>query len=692
MSAPFERVAFTLAGAEYERLLGRTDPRLRYAVLLAALGVCLHRFSGRTRVSLGASAAVPGGRPRVVPILLDVCGSVSFADLAARVSDLLRLGGSADCEALDEVIAELCLTAAPGVHPLFEVSGEMAGPDDDPAELPARVRLVYADSGSQLRTVVHFDPAVLDAGEAREVIRVYRQLLVAAAMEPDRTVAEITALSPPEYQRVVVDWNRTAQSWGSEYRVHRLVEAQVAAQPDAIAVVTERGSYRYRELDDAANRLAHHLRTELGVVPGDLVAVAMERSFDLIVCLLAVLKTGAAYLPLDPAHPLTRHRLTIEDARPVALLTLSRYAGGLSDMDIRIICVDADAGRIAGNPGTNPAAPCWPDSRLCVIYTSGTTGRPKGVMLTHRGAANSVLWERYAYQIEPKDRLLHLASCAFSLAILEIFSPLCAGAAVVVAPPAAAGDSAAIAGLVADTGVTLLSVVPAELELLLDEDSAMPWNAIRRVITGADILRREVHDRYLATCPSVPLLNIYGQTESALDALCWTCRPDDGLGRVPVGRPVANVRAYILDADMRPVPPGVPGVLYLGGAGLAQGYLNRPDLTAERFVPNPFASVPGERLSRTGDLARWQADGVIETLGREDHQVQVSGARVELEEIESILREHPGIRDAAVAMQSAPPPPEADASSDAGWIALLDRVDPQIVDRHLAAAESIARP
>jgi|HubBroStandDraft_3_1064219.scaffolds.fasta_scaffold16305_2 amino acid adenylation domain-containing protein len=684
--ASLEQLPLAVSADGYRRLIraGYDDPAARYPVVLAVLAVCLHRFSGRSWISFGAVA--PDGPGRAEPILLAVSGAETFSALVARVADELRLASQAGPDALDEVMAELGLTAESGRHALFDVTCGGTNLDD----APGHVRLIVTDDDSGMTGVLYFDPRDLEAPEARVVRHQLVRLLETAADHLGLPVADLGALTPEEYYTLVHEWNQTAAPW-PEHCVHHLFESQVARQPAAIAVMTTDGSYSYADLNRRANQLAHHLAGTLRVAPGDVVAVAAERSYELVVCALAVLKCGAAYLPLDPSHPAARTRMALEDARPAVMLTLARHRDALPDTVTPVICVDAEAARIARCPEENLDRRCGPDSLFCVIFTSGSTGRPKGVMLTHRGISNSLQWERVAYQLTADDRLLQLASWSFSLAILEAFSPLCAGAAVVIAPAAASRDTGAIARLASEYGITILSVVPAELKLLLDQESAMPWTAIRRVITGADRLPRMVVDRYIAVCPSVPLLNIYGQTESAMDGLCWTCRPDEEGDRVPVGRPASNVRAYILDADMRPVPVGIPGVLYCGGDGLARGYLGRPDLTAERFVPDPFAGIPGGRLSRTGDLARWRHDGVIELLGREDHQVQIAGTRVEVGEIESVLGTHPDVRDAAVAVYAGPRPAGAPAPDDpAGWASLLAGLDPGTVERELAAAERTA--
>ena len=687
--ASLEQLPLAVSTDGYLRLIkaGYDDPAARYPVVLAALAVCLHRFSGRSRISFGA--LTPAGP--VVPILLAVSGAQTFSALAARMADELRLAAQAGPGALNEVMTELGLRAGPGGHALFDVTCGVTNLHEAAAAAPGRVCLLMTDDDRGMTGVLYFDPRELEAREARVVRHQLVRLLETATEHPGMPVSDLTAPSPEEYHTLVHEWNRTATADRPGPCVHRRFESQVAGQPAAIAVMTTAGSYSYADLNRRANQLARHLMARLGLAPGDVVAVAAERSYELVVCALAVLKCGAAYLPLDPSHPAARTRMALEDARPAAVLTLARHRDSLPDTAVPVLCTDTETEQIVARSAENLDRPCEPDSLFCVIFTSGSTGRPKGVMLTHRAISNSLRWEQAAYQLTADDRLLQLASWSFSLAIVETFSPLCAGASVVVAPAAASRDTATISRLVGEYGITILSVVPAELKLLLDHESAMPWTVIRRVVTGADRLPGRVVNQYFAVCPSVPLLNIYGQTESAMDGLFWTCRPDEQSDRVPVGRPISNARAYVLDGDMRPVPVGIPGVLYCGGEGLARGYLGRPDLTAERFVPDPFGALPGGRLCRTGDLARWRPDGVIELLGREDHQVQIAGTRVEVEEIEVVLCEHPDVEGAAVAMAAVPEPSSQPAPAGrAEWASLLAQVSPAVVERHLCAAEQAA--
>lgn len=691
-------VELTFTGDHMERLCrlvpGGVDSA--YAVVTAALAVCLARYTGQDRVCVGTPPRRDAGTPTaasLLPVWYDVRRELPFRELLHQVTDRLRAAyrhqGEVPDTAAEHGPGSTGASGGPPAHPPFEVLCRPSA-GHQPAR-PANVLMDIALSRhpSGVTGSLTFDTTVWDEQRARWLRDHLRHVMERADQDPGLPVSRLCELPGALRHRLVVEWNRTDVPEPVRPALHRLVERRAAESGDRVAVRAEGVTLTYGELNGRANQLARWLGETAGVGPGQLVAVCLERSAEMIVTLLAILKTGAAYVPLDPTHPPARLQYVLEDAQAAVVVTRSCLLHRLPPTLVPVVLLNEiaddlarrDAGDLAPDGTTAPLA--------CVIYTSGTTGRSKGVMLTHRGLCNSLEWERVTYRLTPDDRLLHMAAFSFSLAIVEVFGPLCAGAQVVVAPPEATRDSGCIARLVAEYGITLLSVVPSELKLLLEEEPAMPWTALRSVITGADVLPVPVLQRYFATCPSVPLFNVYGQTESSVDTTFMVCRPSATLSNVPIGRPISNTRAYVLDQEMRLVPVGVPGQLYVGGSGLALGYLGRPDLTAERFVPDPFGVEPGGRLYRSGDIVRWLADGDLELLGRDDHQVQVHGIRVELEEIESALREHPRVADAAVAVRrQTGPPRHAPAPGDPEWTAYLSRFGEDTVERLLAEVEA----
>ena len=415
---------------------------------------------------------------------------------------------------------------------------------------------------------------------------------------------------------------------------HRLIERQVARTPDAVAVACGGSTLTYRELDVRSNRLAHHLRA-LSVGPEVLVGLCVGRSPGMLVALLAVLKAGGAYVPLDPAFPEGRLAFMLDDARVAVLVTEQAIRESLPAGDARVVCMDSDREGLDALPDTAPTVEVGPENLAYVIYTSGSTGRPKGVQITHGALDNFLRSLKASLAIGERDALLAVTTLSFDIAALELFVPLLAGARIELATREEAVDASRLIERLSGAGVTFLQATPATWRLLLD--GGWTGSPGLTMLCGGESLPRALADRLLDK--GTALWNLYGPTETTI----WSslAKVEPGEGPVPIGRPIAATQLYVLDARFRPVPVGVTGELYVGGAGVARGYLNRPGLTAERFLPDPFGQGAGGRLYRTGDLARWRPDGVLECLGREDHQVKVRGFRVELGEIEAALAAFP---------------------------------------------------
>jgi amino acid adenylation domain-containing protein len=469
-------------------------------------------------------------------------------------------------------------------------------------------------------------------------------LMADAFTAPDKRVAELDLLGETERWRLLQELNDTRVPFALDQCIHQLFQDRAGRSPDVMALAGDGWSLSFGDLETLANRLAHHLR-RLGVVPEVRVALCAERSPDLVIAALAILKAGGVLVLLDPSYPEEWRARALEDCAAPILLTQSivaRLACGA-----REVCLDRDMAAWQGESGEPPAVEVAPANAAYILYTSGSTGAPKGVAVPHAALVNHLLWLQRVDPLEELDCALLKTPIGFDVAVREIFWPLVAGARLVMARPGGHRDASYLADLMARYGVTVLNSVPSLLLALLDEPKFLACHSLRRVFCGGEEMLPALHDRFFARLPAL-LYNQYGPTEATITTLRRHCRPGERLERVPIGRPIANVRAYVLDSSLQPVPAGTTGELYLGGAGLARGYLGRTDLTAERFVPDPFGGEGGERLYRTGDLVRHRLDGEIEFFGRADHQVKIRGVRIEPMEIEAVLYSHPAVREAAV--------------------------------------------
>jgi amino acid adenylation domain-containing protein len=422
-----------------------------------------------------------------------------------------------------------------------------------------------------------------------------------------------------------------------------LLAAQARRSPGAVAVVSENQKLTYAELDARSNRMARLLRAG----PGDVVAVAIPRSAELAVALLAVLKTGAAYLPVEAGYPADRMRFMLADAEPACLVTVAETAERLPATRTPVVVLDEPgiAAQLAGLPDDPVRAEVSPLDLAYVMYTSGSTGRPKAVGIPHAGIVNRLAWMQARFGLEPDEAVLHKTPFSFDVSVWELFWPLLNGARLVMARPGGHQDPGYLAELIAEQHVTTVHFVPAMLDVFTDAADPALCATLTRVICSGEALSQGQQDRF-ASRFGCPLFNLYGPTETSVDSTWWACTPGVA-GAPPIGRPIANTQVLVLDRRLRPVPAGVTGELYIAGAGLARGYLNRPGFTAERFVAHPGGTT-GERMYRTGDLARWRPDGVLEFAGRADDQVKIRGNRVEPGEIETVLSAHPGVAQAVV--------------------------------------------
>ena len=650
------------------KVLSQQERCTLFMTLLAAFKTLLYRYSGQDDVIVGSPIA-NRNRPELEDMIglflnmlvfrTDLSGDPTFREFMARVREVTLAAYSNQDVPFETLVRALQPPRDPSRSPLFQVLFE-ASPMEA-LELPGlSVSILDVDNGAaqfdlSLRLaeraegiVGHFEynTDLFDAATIDRLAAHLQTLLASAAQDPDQHISKLPLLSEAEKHQILVEWNDTATDYVHHLCLHQLFERQAERTPDAVAVSFEGESLTYRTLDHRANQLAHHLQ-RLGVGPDVLVGVYMERSLEMVIALYGILKAGGAYVPLDPEYPPERVAFMLEDTEVPVLLTQDRLVGSLPEHGARVICLDSDWEAIARESTDSPSSGVMADNLAYVIYTSGSTGKPKGVMNTHRGIANRLLWMQDMYQLTEEDRVLQKTPFSFDVSVWEFFWPLLVGARLVVARPRGHMDSSYLVHSVVQHGITTMHFVPSMLRIFLEDPNVGQCRSLRRVICSGEALPFDLQERFFARLDA-ELYNLYGPTEAAVDVSYWHCRRESDLRTVPIGRPVANTQLYVLDRYMQPVPIGVAGELHIGGIQVARGYLNRPELTASKFVADPFSDDPRARLYKTGDLVRYLPDGNIDFLGRLDFQVKVRGFRIELGEIEAVMGQHPAVREVVV--------------------------------------------
>jgi amino acid adenylation domain-containing protein len=657
--------------------LGSLHHATLFQVLASAFAILLHRLAaGHTDVVFGTVSDLRQ-RPElesivgycVTPLVLraDLSGDPTFVDVLGRMRAEL-LEDIAHQVPFSRLVSDLQPRREPGANPIFQAMIVLEPSlESEPrgwslhaeevevgnaignAKFDLLVELDLRPEG-HLEGRVGYNRDLFDRETAQRLTGNWLTLLDGISESPDCRVSELPLLTERETRRQQVEWNRTDVDLPLELCVHELIAEQARRTPEAVAVTNGNAQLTYSELDEQAGRLAAYLR-ERGVGPDVRVGLCLERSFDLVVALLAVLKAGGAFVPLEPDQP--RERLThmIGDAEPRVILTTARVQGSLPPTTASVVRLDTERDAWMARASLT-TTDCTPANLAYVLFTSGSTGTPKGVMIEHRSLVNQLAWGVNSFRLGPEDRILQKTPLGFDVSMWELFCPLIAGATMVQLDPGAHRDPTRVAEAIRSHGITVVYFSPSMLNAFLDVAGGGAFDSVRMVLVGGEALPAGLARRFFGCFDSgVELRNCYGPTETTVAATSWRCDPG-GEEVVPIGRPVANTQTYVLDAGGRLVPQGVAGELCIGGVQVARGYVNRPDLTAGVFVANPFR--PGERMYRTGDVARHRADGSIEFLGRRDSQVKIRGNRVELGEIEAAMATHPAIA-AAVAMAWADP-------------------------------------
>jgi len=650
------------------RGLSRKHRTTLYVTLLAGWAALLARLSGQDEVVIGTPVAnrnrveierLIGFFVNTLALRLGVSDSFDVSALLAHVRSQAVAAQEHQGIPFAQVVEIVRPPRSLAHNPVFQVmfawqnapkgTIDLAGLQVSPfTAVPHNISkfdltLLLWEEGNQIVGGVEYATALFERGTIERYLGYFRAILAGMVADDAQVVGRLRLLSGEERRRVLYEWNATEVEYPRDKCVHELFQEQVERTPDAVALTFENDFLSYAELNRHANQLAHYLR-ELGVRPDERVAICLERGFEMVIALLAVLKAGGAYVPLDPAFPAERLRLMVEDSAPVALLTQTHLRNVFEELGAVLAVIDISAtSRWQEQPERNldtTSIGVTPEKLAYVIYTSGSSGAPKGVQIPHRAVVNAFTSMSRLPGIEASDAMLALTTLSFDIAVLELLLPLYVGGRVTIVTREIAADPRQLMACLETSQPTLMQATPITWRMLLEAG----WDGypLHKALCGGETLPRELAHRLLQLEPS--LWNMYGPTETTI----WSSISQVKKNQIAIGRPIANTRIYILDRYGEPVPVGVVGELYIGGVGVARGYLNRPELTAERFVRDPFAAEAGARMYKTGDLGRWLGDGNIEFLGRNDFQVKLRGFRIELGEIEARLSEHEGVQEAVV--------------------------------------------
>jgi amino acid adenylation domain-containing protein len=660
--------------------LSRREGVTLFMTLLATWQTLLSRYSGQQDIVVGSPIAnrnrsetesLIGFFVNTLVLRTDLSGDPRFLEVLRRVREV-ALGAYAHQDVpFEKLVEELQPERDLGRSPLFQVMLVLQNAPQTAVQITPDLRLGEISVENQtekfdltlslsetqegrLQSVWSYNPALFAKSTIERMIGHFEMLLESVVSNPEQQLSELKLLTDEEQEQILVGWNSTAAEYPRGKCLHQLFEEQVERTPEAVAIVYDEEKLTYKDLNEKAQRLAHHLQ-KLGVGPESLVGLCVERSVEMIVGLLGILKAGGAYVPIDPSYPAQRLSFMLADAQVPVLLTQHHLLGSLPEHGATVVCLD-------GNWEAD-ASTCLSDELGCVvtadnlaymIYTSGSTGKPKGAMTTHAAICNRLLWMQEAFELDATDSVLQKTPISFDVSVWELFWPLLTGARMVLARPGGHQENGYLVQLMAEQEVTTVHFVPSMLEAFVKEEGLESCERIRRVICSGEALGKGLQDRFMKRVGWAELYNLYGPTEAAVDVTSWRCRESDTRA-VPIGRPIANMSVYILDQGMNAAPVGVSGELYIGGVGLARGYWGRGELTAERFVPHPHSAEPGARLYRTGDVARLREDGAIEYVGRADNQVKLRGFRIELGEIEMALATHVCVREVVVVAREDEP-------------------------------------
>jgi amino acid adenylation domain-containing protein len=662
------------------KALSRQEGVTLYMSMLAAFGTLLYRYAGHDDINIGTPYAnrhlvetegLIGYLLNMLLLRINLAGNPTFRELLNRVREVTLNAYDYSEVPFAKIVEELQPQRDLSCNPLFQAAYVHHDLKDRVATSPTvslkgleieactsifDLTLGLRDQPDNPTLIFEYKTRLFDAATITRMRGRFDTLLESIVSDPQRRLSELQMLSEAERHQLLVEFNDTETVYPQDLCLHQLFEQQVERTPDALALTFEDEHSTYAQLNSRANQLAHYLQ-EQGIGVEDRVGVLLERSIEMVVSLLAILKAGAAYVPLDPAYPLDRLLYMTEDARLRLLLTHSCFAEKFSTASVRQLCLDTASAVLSAHSTANPTCAVLPENPVYVIYTSGSTGRPKGVLSSHRAALNRFSWMWRHYPFEAGEVCCQKTSLSFVDSVWETLGPLLQGIPSIIIPDERLKEPAQFVDVLNQAGVTRIVLVPSLLRAMLDSNNSLSGllTGMKYITCSGEAIDLNLWQQLRQKLPESALINLYGSSEVSADVTSYDSREGRWETCVPLGRPISNMSVYILDDWMEAVAVGVSGELYVGGDGLARGYLNQPGMTAERFVPHPFSTTPGARLYRTGDIGRYLEDGNIEFLGRADHQVKIRGFRIELGEIESVLTQHSQVREAVVAAQETGP-------------------------------------
>lgn len=658
------------------KLLCRQEEATLFMVLLAAFKTLLYRYTGQTDLIIGTPIAnrnrselegLIGFFVNTLVLRSNLSGNPSFQNLVRRVRAVALDAYTHQDLPFEKLVEELQPPRSLSYNPLFQIMFILQNTPNQIPQLPNLaiqpvelefvtakfdLTLSITEENSALQGFIEYNTALFTKESITRITQHFQNLLQSVVANPKAPISQLNILTRAEQQQLLITWNDTHTNYPQNQCIHHLFETQAKHTPNAIALKYEDQLLTYQQLNSRANQLAHYLKNQ-GVGSETLVGICLERSIEMVIGLLGILKAGGAYLPLDPSYPKERLAYLLANSQAPVVLTRRQLVNKLPEVKANIICIDSDKECINRESYKNPITNVKSDNLAYVIYTSGSTGLPKGVLGTHKGALNRLTWMWKTYPFADKEICCQKTSLGFIDSLWEIFGPLLQGVPSVIIPDETLKDPYQFIKILETNNITRIGLVPSLLHVLLDSchDLKARLSNLKIWISSGEILSEQLVVRFQTYMPNSILLNLYGMSEVSADSTWCDISQRKFLSRVPIGRPIANTQIYLLDAYLQPAPVGTPGELYIGGDGLARGYLNMPELTAQKFIPNPFSNQPGTRLYKTGDLARYLPDGNIEFIGRIDNQVKIRGVRVELEEIEAALKKHPAVQEAVVITQ-----------------------------------------